>query len=344
MQKDSISNKSIFLNYDSEDIISLEEEEDQDETSITKNNTKTKKNHSSKNGNIVEIDIKLDSFFDPDEKFIETKEEDITLLNKKRKSSKNNKSNKKEEKSERMQDDSAIKQKNKVISNELQYFYKLVEKYGLEKVLSSLCQTENNSKELNNNNNDVDNILNTIEDTWGKNKFINNVISTLFSLLNDNDNKISDNLYNFNNVNQQRIIFNNKNKGFNFNIEFNKNNIIEIPVTNEEEKNIKKISFCSFYSKNEEGKIYKYENVYFLEGIIVYKCCDDDCNGNGIFDINTKKFKIQDKHNKNYYEHNFSKNGEFENDIWFKELNNNSKYNDAQILLDDVSKTVKFYC
>ena len=106
----------------------------------------------------------------------------------------------------------------------------------------------------------------------------------------------------------------------------------------------KKLGLETHYNKSEEGKIYKYNIIYLLDGLIIYKCSDNECNGNGIFDLNTKKFKIQEKHDKRYEEHEYIKNGESDNDIVYKELISNNKYIDAQILFDDKTKIVRFYC
>ena len=327
MSKENLNN-AITLN-DSEEIILLEEEDLEDNYINVKKSTKKNKNIKIKNNE--EINIKLDNnLIDPKEKFIDAIMDDVNFLSKKRKNE-----NKEME---------IINPKRKMISKEFKLFYRLVEKYGLEKVLSSLCSSGNIISY-----NTVDKIMDKIDDTCGKKYFINNIIKTLYSLLKDNMNEL-ENSFSFNNMNQQRIIFN-TNKAPKFNLEFNKNNIIEISEEKEEKKendeiNIsnKKLGLETHYNKSEEGKIYKYNIIYLLDGLIIYKCSDNECNGNGIFDLNTKKFKIQEKHDKRYEEHEYIKNGESDNDIVYKELISNNKYIDAQILFDDKTKIVRFYC
>ena len=230
------------------------------------------------------------------------------------------------------------------IGLEFKLYYKLVEKYGIEKVLSSLCDNDNIFSM-----NEVDKIIDQIKEKCGKDKFINNIIKTYYSLLNDyiNDNPDIKNtiLDNYNNFNQQRILKEentdiNNNQAF-LNFQFNINDIVEIPI-NKENNNNKKLGLESHYNKNEDGNIYKYKIMYLLGKLAIFKCSDIDCNGDGIFDLETKKFTMQQKHNKKYSEHNFFNNEEINNDIVFKEMNING-YKDAQVIFKDKSKIVSFY-
>ena len=315
---------------DSEEIITLSEEEDDSiETNIKKE----------KDENQV-ICIKLKKY-KPDEKFIDTEipcnidntdntnnidnnKNGNALLNRKRKRENNKKIN---------------------INLEFKLFYKLVEKYGIEKVVSSLCKSDNIYS-----NTAIDQMIDKISDTCDKNKFIGNIIKTYFYLLKEymqNNNEIKNALTNKKNYDQQRILskskINNNNK-LNINFQINDNNMIEIPERGVEgggmTKNLMKLE-CH-YNRDEEGNIYKYKIMYLLGNLAVFKCFDDKCNGDAIFDLDQRKFKVEQKHNKKYYEHNFVINGKIDNDIIYNQMNNN-KSMEAQILLKDNSEIVRFY-
>ena len=233
---------------------------------------------------------------------------------------------------------------------EFKLFYKLVDKYGIDKVLNSLFKKDIFSM------NEIDKVINQINDSCGKDKFISNIIKTYFNLLKDyisSNPEIKNALENKNIFDQQRILQNDNNNELknisNLNFQFNLNDIIEIPVDKREqkdqhndksEKDILKLE--SHYNKDIEGNIYKYQVMYLLGKLAIFKCADHDCNGDAIFDLETKTFKTEQKHNKKYSEHDYVANGKFENDIAFKELSDN-KYNDAQILFEGNTKIVRLY-
>ena len=62
---------------------------------------------------------------------------------------------------------------------EFKLFYKLVDKYGIDKVLSSLFNKDIYSM------NEIDKVINEINDTCGKEKFISNIIKTYYNCLKD---------------------------------------------------------------------------------------------------------------------------------------------------------------
>ena len=246
--------------------------------------------------------------------------------------------------------------KNKKINIGLEFklFYKLVDKYGIEKVLSSLCNKENFYSM-----NELDKVINKISDVCDKDKFISSIIKTYYILLKDYmsiNPEIRSALTDKKNFDQQRIL-NNDDSSFKnspmINFQFNINDIVEIPMNKEEEKEILNFSknnknnllgIESHYNKDSEGNIYKYKIVYLLGKLAIFKCADKNCNGDAIFDLETKKFKVEQKHNKEYSEHEFVVNKDVDNDIAFKELSNNKKYNDAQILFEGNAKIVRLYC
>jgi hypothetical protein len=225
-----------------------------------------------------------------------------------------------------------------------------VDKYGIDKVLTSLFKKDIFSM------NEIDKVINQINDSCGKDKFISNIIKTYFNLLKDyisSNPEIKNALENKNIFDQQRILQNDNNNELknisNLNFQFNQNDIIEIPAdkkeqkdehNNKSEKDILKLE--SHYNKDLEGNIYKYQVMYLLGKLAIFKCADHDCNGDAIFDLETKTFKTEQKHNKKYSEHDYVAKGKFENDIAFKELTDN-KYNDAQILFEGNTKIVRLY-
>ena len=235
---------------------------------------------------------------------------------------------------------------------EFKLFYKLVDKYGIDKVLTSLFKKDIFSM------NEIDKFISQINDSCGKDKFISNIIKTYFNLFKDyiiSNPEIKNALENKNIFDQQRILHNDNNNELknisNLNFQFNLNDIIEIPVDKKEqkdeqhdnsksEKDILKLE--SHYNKDLEGNIYKYKIMYLLGKLAIFKCADHDCNGDAIFDLETKTFKTEQKHNKKYSEHDYVAKGNVENDIAFKELSDN-KYNDAQILFEGNTKIVRLY-
>ena len=227
------------------------------------------------------------------------------------------------------------------ISLEFKLFYKLVDKYGIEKVLSSLCNNENIFSM-----NEIDKVVGKINDICGKDKFINNIIKTYYFLLKDYmsiNPEIKDNLTYKKNFDQQRILSNDDNRLNNLsmtNFQFNVNDIVEISDNNK--NNL--LGIESHYNKDLTGNIYKYKIMYLLGKLAIFKCADKNCNGDALLDLETKKFKCGQKHDKNYSEHDFVVNKNFDNDIAFKELSNNNNYNDAQILYEGNAKIVRLYC
>ena len=233
---------------------------------------------------------------------------------------------------------------------EFKLFYKIVEKYGIDKVLSSLCKSNETYSR-----NALDQIIDKIYDSCDKNKFVTTIIKTYYDLLEDymsDDIDIKKALLHKNNFDQQRIISKDeiKNETMMINFEFNVNNMIEIPLNKKNSKNDENNSTnknntlgleCHF-NKNEDGNIYKYKIVYLLGGLAIFKCDDDACNGDAIFDLDKNVFSVGQKHNKEYSEHKFVKNEILDNSIIYNEMKNN-KYKDAQILFEGNNKIVRFY-
>ena len=225
---------------------------------------------------------------------------------------------------------------------EFKLFYKIVEKYGIKKVLSSLSKSNYIYSK-----NPLDLIIDKIYDCYDKNKFISTIIKTYYDLFDDymsNDIDIKKALLFKNNFDQQRIISKDeiKNKTMMLNFEFNVNNMIEIPLNKKGSNKNNTIGLECHFNKNEDGNIYKYKIVYLLGGLAIFKCDDDSCKGDGIFDLDKNIFSVGQKHSKEYSEHKFVKNGILDNSIIYNEMNSN-KYKDAQILFEENNKIVRFY-
>ena len=118
-----------------------------------------------------------------EEHFIDLTNDDDIIENKKLLDCEEQYSNKTKEYLNRKRKRQTPKKSN--ISMEFKLFYRLVDKYGIEKVLASLCKGENDFSV-----NEVDKVIDKINDTCKKNKFINNIIKSYFFLLKDyiNDN------------------------------------------------------------------------------------------------------------------------------------------------------------
>ena len=225
---------------------------------------------------------------------------------------------------------------------EFKLFYKIVEKYGIKKVLSSLSKSNYIYSK-----NPLDLIIDKIYDCYDKNKFISTIIKTYYDLFDDymsNDIDIKKALLFKNNFDQQRIISKDeiKNKAMMLNFEFNVNNMVEIPLNKKGSNKNNTIGLECHFNKNEDGNIYKYKIVYLLGGLAIFKCDDDSCKGDGIFDLDKNIFSVGQKHSKEYSEHKFVKNGILDNSIIYNEINSN-KYKDAQILFEENNKIVRFY-
>ena len=108
------------------------------------------------------------------------------------------------------------------------------------------------------------------------------------------------------------------------------------------ERNEKVLSIESHYNKGIDGNIYKYEVGFFIGKLVVFNCFDNKCNSTGIFDLETKIFKIQKEHNLNYSEHNYIYNCEKKSDSIFKEMIDNN-YLDSQVYKEGKSMIVRFY-
>ena len=137
-----------------------------------------------------------------EEKFIDLTDNEMIHNKKKLKNEDKNNNNKNKSFLNRKRKRQTPKKNN--ISAEFKLFYELVDKYGIEKVLASLCKNENDFSV-----NKMDRIIDKINDSCNKNNFIHNVLKTYFFILKDyiNDNPdIKNSLLEKNNYDLQRIL------------------------------------------------------------------------------------------------------------------------------------------
>ena len=117
-----------------------------------------------------------------------------------------------------------------------------------------------------------------------------------------------------------------------------KNKAIKSPIKEEEVTSI-----GSHYNKSEEGEIFKYQ-ISSLDGKgkAIFKCYDDKCNAMGIYELESMKFSMTKKHNLKHAEHEYIMNYDKEGDTVFKELIESEK-SDAQVFKENGERVVKFY-
>ena len=118
------------------------------------------------------------------------------------------------------------------------------------------------------------------------------------------------------------------------------------PIKNqnaEPKKEKKNMSIGSHYYKDKDGMIYKYQ-VFKLDGKgnAIFKCYDDKCSSEGVYDLDSRIFHVTNKHSLKYNEHDYIINLDKNEDNVFKEMKNLEK-NNAQVFKEGNERTVKIY-
>ena len=141
----------------------------------------------------------------------------------------------------------------------------------------------------------------------------------------------------------ERKAFASKSLNINSNANAPSNNIKSASKQEVKKGEKKATSIGSHYNKTAVGEVFKYQ-VSNLDGKgnAVFKCYDEKCSGMGIYDIETKKFTVTQKHNLKYAEHEYIINIEKEKDNIFKDLKATGK-SDAQVFKENGERTVKMY-
>ena len=247
----------------------------------------------------------------------------------------------------------------KYLNPELGMLYFLVEEYGIENVVDSIYKSEENPK------NKLDSCLQGIKQTYGENKLIIMVIQSIIYYMKNN------NLYY---MFPRKKAFSSKKNSKKIKDKFNLLNIKESnkksfnPVEIDDNENHKKISEVigyqkridednefafndkieksisieSHYNRSKDGNIYKYQIGYLLGKLVIFHCFDNKCDSTGIFDLETKHFKMQKKHNLEYSKHDYIINYDKNSDTIFKEMIEKN-YSDGQIFREGKVMIVRFY-
>ena len=117
-----------------------------------------------------------------------------------------------------------------------------------------------------------------------------------------------------------------------------------IKIQNEEVKKEKKnMSIGSHYNKGDDGCVYKYQvNRLDGQGNAIFKCYDDRCSSEGIYDLDSRLFTVTKKHSLKHQDHDYISSYEKNEDNVFKEMLTLNK-NDAQVFKEGNERTVKIY-
>ena len=78
------------------------------------------------------------------------------------------------------------------------------------------------------------------------------------------------------------------------------------------------------------------------QGNALFKCYDDKCSSEGMYDIDSRKFSVIMKHSLKYEEHDYIIGNENNEDNVCKEMYNLKK-NDAQVYKEGNERSVKLY-
>ena len=281
-----------------------------------------------------------------------------------------------------------------LLTPELAVLDQLVNEYGLERVIDSLCKSKLNQKSK------LDSCLQGLKDSCYDNKINFILFKMLFSYFDSklNKNGIKDEKekrpFSFENLitsteskneksrndkpkspikskpkvlpiinhiegsspiqindeevqnpkkNEKIINSSEKNKNKSKSNRNDKNMNTNIPNEVEKKSEKKTMSIGSHYKKNDEGQIYKYQvsNVDG-KGNAIFKCYDDNCNGMGIYELETMKFSMTRKHNIKHSEHDYIVNSDKDGDEVFKQLIEKEK-SDAQVFKENGERIVKYY-
>ena len=108
-------------------------------------------------------------------------------------------------------------------------------------------------------------------------------------------------------------------------------------------KERRNMSIGSHYNKSENGLIYRYQ-VYKLDGKgnAIFKCYDEKCSGEGIYDLNSKIFKVIQEHDMKHQEHDYILQCDKNDEKVFQEMDDSNK-KDAQVFKEGNERTIKMY-
>ena len=226
-----------------------------------------------------------------------------------------------------------IKNKNIYLFPELCLFYFLVEEYGIENVIDSIYDYEENKNQKKN----LDLCIQVIKQIYGENKLIVMAVQASIFIMKTDLNDI------FLKKNIDGLIRQDKaDEDENRKIDINTHNSNKFENKNISEKNEKSISIISHYNRYKDKKIYKYRVGHLLGKFVIFYCFDRKCESIGIFNLETKSFRLKKKHNLKHSRHDYIINYDKSQDYILEEMIEKN-YCDCQIYKEDQVMIVRYY-
>ena len=225
-----------------------------------------------------------------------------------------------------------IKNRNIYLSSEFCLFYFLVEEYGIENVIDSIYDEYEENK---NQKDNLDLCLQVIKQIYGENKLIVMIILASIFMMKTDSNELKKNNYEL--ISQDK-----DEKDEHKRIDINAQNNIKFENTNISEKKEKSISIISHYNRYKDNKIYKYRIGQLLGIFVIFYCFDRKCESIGIFNLETKSFRLKKKHSLKHSKHDYIINYDKNQDYILKEMIEKN-YCDCQIFKEDEVMIVRYY-
>ena len=228
----------------------------------------------------------------------------------------------------------SIKNRNIYLSSELCLFYFLVEEYGIENVIDSIYDKSEGNK---NQKNNLELCLQVIKQIYGENKLIVMAIQASIFIVKTNSNEIFLKKNNYGLINQdkdEKDVYKSIDINSHYSRKFENKNICE--------KNEKSISIISHYNRYKDNKIYKYRIGHLLGKFVIFYCFDRKCESIGIFNLETKSFRLKKKHNLKHSKHDYIINYDKNQEYILKEMIEKN-YCDCQIFKEDEVMIVRYY-
>jgi len=107
--------------------------------------------------------------------------------------------------------------------------------------------------------------------------------------------------------------------------------------------NDKGYSLSVHYHKDKRGRIYKYAKHHMIaKDICVFYCCDRECHATANYYIKSKKFQINNEHDRRYEDHLYIR--KVDRDYKIMEEFKKKAYNEAQVFKkQDGPKVIQWY-
>ena len=207
-----------------------------------------------------------------------------------------------------------------------------MEEYGIENVIDSIYDEYEENK---NQKDNLDLCLQVIKQIYGENKLIVMIIQASIFMMKTDSNELKKNNYEL--ISQDK-----DEKDEHKRIDINAQNNIKFENTNISEKKEKSISIISHYNRYKDNKIYKYRIGQLLGIFVIFYCFDRKCESIGIFNLETKSFRLKKKHSLKHSKHDYIINYDKNQDYILKEMIEKN-YCDCQIFKEDEVMIVRYY-